>query len=308
MANYITIDGGTTNTRVNLVRDNNIIKTVKIKLGARAGIDGNQLLKEKLKEAIEECLHIENNVNKILASGMITSEYGLYNVPHITTPAGIYELNNSMVEVVLNDISEIPFVFVSGVKNNCNTFEKADMMRGEETELMGLTEQLEPDCMYVLPGSHSKLIFTDSKGRISEFSTQLTGELLEAVANNTILKTAIDLNQSSFDEIYLDMGYTYAVNKGINEALFKVRILKNLFNCNNNQVYSFFIGVVLSSEIMNIINSDAKKVIVGGKRQLQLPMVAILNKHSQKEVVCIAETVANNASTYGIINIYEVSI
>ena len=44
MKNYITIDGGTTNTRVSLVKGEEIVKTIKLAVGARVGIDNKKLL------------------------------------------------------------------------------------------------------------------------------------------------------------------------------------------------------------------------------------------------------------------------
>ena len=75
MANYITIDGGTTNTRVSLVKDYEIIGTVKISLGARSGIDSKEPLKNAIKDGIEKLLSdndlSENDITRILAAGMI---------------------------------------------------------------------------------------------------------------------------------------------------------------------------------------------------------------------------------------------
>ena len=110
MANYITIDGGTTNTRVSLVKDGEIKEILKYNVGARAGIDDATLLRVTVKNAISKLL-LNNNmkekdITRILASGMITSEFGLYKLDHAVTPVGIEELHNTMKEVVLDDISE----------------------------------------------------------------------------------------------------------------------------------------------------------------------------------------------------------
>lgn len=79
----------------------------------------------------------ETDIECILASGMITSEFGLCNLEHIKTPAGICELHNSMYKTYINEISELPFVFIRGVKTDAEVYENFDMMRGEETKLMG---------------------------------------------------------------------------------------------------------------------------------------------------------------------------
>ena len=51
MRYFITVDGGTTNTRVALVKEEQILETKRIALGARAGIDGKKPLAEALKDA-----------------------------------------------------------------------------------------------------------------------------------------------------------------------------------------------------------------------------------------------------------------
>ena len=239
---YIVIDGGTTNTRINLVTDSAVIDTVKLNQGARSAIDAKESLASAISKAITDILarnSVEiSAVKRILASGMITSEFGLYKVDHIVAPAGIPELHNAMKEVVLPEISTIPFVFVSGVKTAPTSLEVADMMRGEETELMGIMNATNEESVYILPGSHSKIIFTDAHGKIVNFYTMLTGEMLASLSQNTILKDAVDLYGGNTDPEYLVKGYEYSLANGLNETLFKTRILKNLFGANTDQTYS----------------------------------------------------------------------
>ncbi|MBQ7901787.1 MAG: 2-dehydro-3-deoxygalactonokinase [Clostridia bacterium] len=309
MANYITIDGGTTNTRISLVMDGTIADTIKLHIGAKCNTDGNHEYKKQIKNGISKLLADnktdENSIDCILCSGMITSEYGLCRVPHTDVPCGIRELHNTMYKTNIEDISPLPFVFIRGVKADCSTPQSADMMRGEETELAGIAEDAESECLYVLPGSHSKLIYTDSQGRICNFHTEFTGELIEAVAKNTILKDIIVLDDSGFDTECLQSGYEFCSSKGINAAFFKVRTLKTLFGYSPLQCTSFFIGAALCSEINNIIKSDADKVVIGGKNELKLPMEYLIKNNSDKEVVCIDEKTSANAAAYGAIKIYE---
>ena len=55
MSLYITIDGGTTNTRIALVRDRVIVDSIKLHVGARRGIENKELLVSEIKDAIEKC-------------------------------------------------------------------------------------------------------------------------------------------------------------------------------------------------------------------------------------------------------------
>lgn len=307
MADYITIDGGTTNTRLRLVRDGQILDTLRYPVGARAGIDNKTLLRETIKGGITELLSRhslgEKDICRILACGMITCEFGLLDLPHITAPAGIRELHNAMYETVLADISPIPFVFVRGVKLSTGDLASTDMMRGEETELMGICNG--EAGVFILPGSHSKIITTDANGRISDFRTMLTGEMIAALSQDTILKDAVDLSISSVDPDYLRKGYDYAAEHGINEALFKVRVLKNLFGAAPQAVYSFYMGILLSDEIRTVLAKNPGKVVIGGRKAIREATAILLTALSDAEVIALTDDQVDASSALGAINVYE---
>lgn len=310
MKKYITLDGGTTNTRVSLVVGGTILQTVKIPMGARACIDNAPALRQAIREAIGTLLSAhalkERDVERILASGMITCEFGLCHLPHVHTPAGLSELHDSMHEVVLDDISAIPFVFIRGVKSVGEGLYDTDMMRGEEAELMGILQDGSKKTLYVLPGSHSKLIETDQGGRIVRFSTMLTGEMIASLSQNTILKDAVDLSIEAFDGDALLEGCRYAMDRGLNEALFKARVLKNLFSATPIKVYSFFLGAILSAEIVRIRASNVSRVVIGGRSQIKRATEALLRIYDDsKEIIAVPDADVDASSARGVIRVYE---
>ena len=306
MANYITIDGGTTNTRVNLVINKEVVDKVFIPFGAKASIGNREKLRFAIKDAISALLTRQklasSDITRILASGMITSEHGLMEIPHIKTPAGKRELHAAMREVVLDDISDIPFVFISGVKTDATELCGIDIMRGEEAEIFGISGGL--DGVYILPGSHSKIVTVEG-GKIIGFKTMLTGEMIATLLDGTILKGSFDLANVSLDKEYLFRGYEYCREHGINEALFKVRILKNVLKANEDELYSFYMGIILCNEVNYIISIPAQRIVVGGKKSLKDILTSLLSKYSSSEVVALDEGVANNATTNGVIEIFE---
>ena len=303
---FITIDGGTTNTRISLVSDYKILQTIKISMGAGACILGTAALKNEIRSSIKKLLEDngigEKSVDRIIASGMITSEYGLCPLEHITIPAGITELHNTMYEAVLEDVSEIPFVFIRGVKMIGKTLDKADVMRGEETELIGILK--EGDAVYVLPGSHSKIIYVENN-KISEFSTMMTGEMIASLSQNTLLKASVDLEKSNAVDEYVFKGYEYCSENGINMALFKVRVLDMIFKCSKDEIYSFFMGVVLCDEIKTILKADSDKIIVGGNNRIKEIMGKILKKYSEKNIIVLKEEEVLKSTSIGAVKIYD---
>ena len=300
MARYITVDGGTTNTRLTLIDDGKVLSVKKTAVGAR---NGREALISAIKEAADEIAPDLIGIEAVIASGMITSEYGLVNLPHVTAPAGIPELHESMHKTEFPEIGKAPWYFIRGVKTAPVSLDKADVMRGEETELMGILEG-EANSLYIMPGSHSKHIKVDKNGKITDFSTMMSGELFAAVMQNTILRDAADFEHSALIEERLLEGYEYTDTHGINEALFKVRILKNIFGAAKEECYSFLLGVTLHAEVKSILESDAESVIITGQKQ-QKEAIACLLSRSGKTVTVLNDERTAASTALGAVKIYE---
>ncbi len=308
MSNYITIDGGTTNTRISLVLNGKIKDRIALNIGVRQNAADRSGYIEGIRKSIDSLLEeygcLPDDIQAVLCSGMITSELGLCCVSHIKVPCTAADLKNASVEKHIPDICSIPFVFIPGVKTDGDLY-SADMMRGEETELFGIMNETDGECVYVLPGSHSKHIRVNSRGQITDLSTHLTGELIYAVSKDTILAESVDLSMDRFDSDYLCKGFELAKNKGITHALFKVRVLSNMFSESKENVYSFFLGAALCPEICTLSDTGADKIVIGGKRLLKLAMAELLKKYSDKNVVCICDSDVDSSPTKGIVKIFE---
>ncbi|HVR69196.1 MAG TPA: 2-dehydro-3-deoxygalactonokinase, partial [Vicinamibacteria bacterium] len=168
------VDGGTTNTRVWLVRGEEVVARREAAVGARdTARDGhNGRWKAGLRVALDALLRERPAgvpaPRLVAAAGMITSPQGLLDLPHVTAPAGTRDIAAAVREASFPDVSDLPFVFIPGV----HTVERpgaakgvvtADVMRGEETLCVGLLERgllARGDALLNL-GSHWKLVRTD---------------------------------------------------------------------------------------------------------------------------------------------------
>lgn len=306
MTRLITIDSGTTNTRLCLLENDTILQVLSFPVGATKSVDNKSLLASTIKEGIYTLLQNNNlhetDVQCVISCGMITSEFGLINLPHIPLPAGINELRQAMYRCNMPEISAIPFVFIRGVKTDFETLEKADVMRGEETEIMGI---FAGSGLYILPGSHNKIITVDEYCRITDFKTTMTGEILQAIAGNTILKDAVTLDDYELDKESLLEGYHYARTHGISEALFKVRVLKNHFHRTEASVYSFYLGALLQCEADNIIAAPAQNIYIGGKRAIKNAIALLLRACSDKAVTVIPDNIVAHCLVKGMCKLYK---
>ncbi len=315
MAAFIFIDGGTTSTRLRLVKDGTITLSEKLNIGAGStkGSD-NSALAGAVKEGIASLLRCaslgEKDVEAAVFSGMICSEIGLFCVPHIEAPASRADLARASVRTSLPEISAVPFCFIPGVKRSSKVRDVSglcdvDLMRGEECEYFGLTKALgvKGGVTVVLPGSHNKVIHGD-ENTIFSFSTTLSGEMASALSKGTILKNSFSLT-AQYDEKYLVSGYEYCREHGINRALFGVRLLEKTFHPTEAETSSFFMGEILCGDVEAVKafrKNENTPVIVGGSEPLKSEL-ALLLRHSGVECICAEDEICDNAAAFGAMEI-----
>ena len=299
---YITIDGGTTNTRISYVSDNKIFEIIKLPYGSNPR-DKDKLL-HNIFENVSLLMQKYGDVDAVLGCGMLTSEYGLKNVPHIFAPAGIEDFHNNLYELNTPKLPKTKIYLIPGYRSSGDDFLKVNIMRGEETELIGLIDNFNFDTIYILPGSHSKIIKVNQDGKICFLRSFMTGELRASLSRYTILNDSINLNEDINDE-YLKLGYEFTSENGINESLLKVRTMDILFHKSKSEIYSFFMGCVLQGEINEIIKSSENRVVIGGQSQLKRLINTLLTTFSNKEIILMPDEKCECASIYGMIKIFE---
>jgi 2-dehydro-3-deoxygalactonokinase len=122
----------------------------------------------------------------VLVCGMAGAKQGWVEAGYIDTPAALADIPAAAVRIpgVATDIRILP-----GLAQRDTA--APDVMRGEETQLLGAAATLgDGDHLVCMPGTHSKWVRL-SGGKVLGFSTFMTGELFEAIAKNTILSHAI---------------------------------------------------------------------------------------------------------------------
>jgi 2-dehydro-3-deoxygalactonokinase len=275
--NILTIDSGTTNTRVSVWRDEVAIAHAAQQVGVRdTAISGNrQALENGVRTTIEAALAEAKlaaaDIDLVLASGMITSNMGLCEIPHVPAPASIDTLAAAMRSSLIPEVWNQPIWFVPGVRNavehiglhNC---EAMDMMRGEEVESMALVERLGIDepTVIVLPGSHSKFVSIDGNQCITGCVTTLAGELLHVISHNTILASSLENGFAThIDSEMLLAGARSSRQIGLGRACFSVRILDQFTVYDSNARANFLLGAVLGSDLLTLKNSSAIRMSPG---------------------------------------------
>jgi 2-dehydro-3-deoxygalactonokinase len=120
----------------------------------------------------------------VIAAGMVGSAQGWREAPYAGVPADAQALAERLLR--FEALPGVPLHLVPGVRLGGA---RPDVMRGEETQIVGLLARqpaLAAGARLVLPGTHGKWVRIDD-GRIADFHTYLTGELFALLRAHSIL-------------------------------------------------------------------------------------------------------------------------
>ena len=180
----------------------------------------------------------------IIASGMITSRNGWVETPYVSVPSGVQQLADSLVTHKTSDGTTI--TFVTGMTADHNGV--PDVMRGEETQIIGASVLGMSNGIFVMPGTHSKWI-TLRCDQIVDYSTYMTGEVFAALSKHTILATLMEY--APFKEDAFRKGCAVGLAEGSNflHDLFGVRSLPLFGKITGTMVKDYLSGLLIGAEV-----------------------------------------------------------
>ena len=177
-------------------------------------------------EVLSTRLSINPGGITLLISGMASSTIGFADLPYASIPFAVDGSEAVLKRLEPQACFPHEIVLISGVRS------EKDVMRGEETQLIGLFKLLQQigstpeEGLLIFPGTHSKHIFL-SKGQVVKFKTFMTGELFSVLSKNSILKDSIQMGDggepSGEDAEAFKAGVKEFAATGILNGLFTVR-------------------------------------------------------------------------------------
>ena len=201
----------------------------------------------------------------ILASGMITSRNGWVETPYADLPLDASGLAETLVRHETTEGTHIHFV-TGAVTQHA---QGPDVMRGEETQIIGATALGLSEGTFVMPGTHSKWVQV-AGGKIVDFSTYMTGELFAALKGHTILGTLMT------DGPFSEVGFVLGVKAGLEGAsnllhnLFHVRTLPLMDKISKGDSSDYMSGLLIGAEIAAATGEadDIGKLTIVGRSDL----------------------------------------
>jgi len=180
----------------------------------------------------------------VLICGMAGAKQGWIEAPYLHIPTRLDALHDGAQRVATpGDVRILP-----GLAQADAT--APDVMRGEETQLLGVTES-DFTGLVCIPGTHSKWIRIEN-GSVVSFTTYMTGELFSIIAQHSILKHAIDPHAGSpaANDAFRD-GLQRALKapSGLTASLFSVRAAQLLGFQQQTDGAACLSGLLIGTEI-----------------------------------------------------------
>lgn len=209
----------------------------------------------------------------VLACGMVGSSIGWKEAGYIKLPASIAITRSELAQLHLSDnrtLWIVPGLNTDG--QGSGTY--PDVIRGEETQLIGALSQLQSGNgndqaaqTIVLPGTHSKWVDVRD-GRIEAFTTVMTGEFYALLMDHSILGEPA-VTDAAFDEMAFIQGVDLgaADNAGSLAARsFSARGLLLAGKLAPEQIGSYLSGLLIGDEIsreLSLYSTDTPVTICG---------------------------------------------
>lgn len=269
---FLSIDWGTTQFRMFLVRakDTEIVRSHSSAKGIKSvhqswkESDDNQeqyFIKYLASQIDLWASDLKGN-EPIIISGMASSTIGIRSLPYASLPFSCQGEGLHIERIEQSQITH-PLFLISGVRS------EMDVMRGEETQLVGLTTDQNPSHLtVVLPGTHSKHIFVKN-GMVKQFHTYMTGEVFAVLSEHTILKESLQ-NGNLNDQVLpaFREGVAQSEQKSFLNELFKLRA-KDLFGQKSkSENYFFLSGLLVGQELSNLMSPNIKEIWIGASGDL----------------------------------------
>lgn len=261
----IGVDWGTSSCRAYLIAaDGRIIDTIDTDKGILRIENGT------FAEALEAMIGAWRRPElPVLLSGMIGSRQGWVEVPYVTIPASFDRIADGMIR----HPEDASIHLVPGLAQDLPD-QAPDVMRGEETQIIGAIGEETGARLLVMPGTHSKWVLVDDR-KIRWFATFMTGELFAVLKNHSILGRLMTEDEGQGDERAFEQGLDAQASLpgDLLQQLFSARTLGLFERLSEHAIAPYLSGLLIGHEIKEALGNlqkppDRSPILVVGASAL----------------------------------------
>lgn len=186
----------------------------------------------------------------VVVSGMASASIGMMALPYGELPFAVSGagLQTRFFPVATDFPHDL--LLISGIRR------ADDVMRGEETQLIGClneAEEMSGERTYIFPGTHSKHIQVQN-GQVIAFQTYMTGEIFDLLAHQSILQTSVsraeDPRETNLPAFL--QGVAAASQDNVLHAAFRVRTNELFEKLTPTENFAFLSGVLIGTELQTL--------------------------------------------------------
>lgn len=280
--------------------------------GKPNGLSQEAFFRQRLKEHIDQ---LAGQVSGSLAgvpvvvSGMASSSIGMAEVPYAPLP---FAVDGSQASLRFFDLCpDFPheIALIGGVSS------EQDVMRGEETQLIGALSLLDGSVRYnhraifVFPGTHAKHLYVE-QDRLVHFNTYMTGELFDLMAHRSILADSVDTNDLSNlldnDQSAFRWGVRQSMVSPMLTTLFTVRTNELFGRLTKRQNALYLSGLLIGSELEHMVSKPEWPIFLCSSPNLSVVYeLAIDELQLSDRTTIVPPDLIDRASPAGQLHLYQ---
>jgi 2-dehydro-3-deoxygalactonokinase len=191
----------------------------------------------------------------IIVSGMASSSIGMLELSYGSVPYSLSEGSLPLNKIPATDSFPHDMILVSGLKTT------NDVMRGEETMLLGCDLLNKEEWLVIFPGTHSKHAIVN-KGSLIDFRTYMTGEVFDLLATKSLLSRSVSPGEIEAGSNAFSNGVKEGMEGNLLNAAFHVRTRQLLDNSKPAENYHYLSGLVIGYELSDILQNKKNILLV----------------------------------------------
>ncbi len=264
MDTFISCDWGTSAFRLRLVdaKTKTVLAEIKTNKGIAATFAAwkesgendrvcfySKIIVEGIKELEQRCNSVLDNITIVL-SGMVSSSIGMIDLPYKELPFHTDGSDISTHIIFPSEEYKNKMIVISGAKT------KDDVMRGEETKLIGceITDEKDEQ-LFIMPGTHCKHIVVKA-GTANHFKTYMTGEMFSLLSTKSILSASVEETkeeQSKENAAYFAKGVIEGASGNLLNSIFHVRTNRLFDYYTAKENYNYLSGLLMGNELKELV-------------------------------------------------------
>ena len=232
-------DWGTSSCRLYLCEGETIIDSA-----TTSGIKFVDSPEVTFNETIKPWVEKYGKLNAVLC-GMVGSNIGWQDAGYMDCPVALEDFSGHLISLSTETCN---IKIVPGVKTQTGLAKTPDVMRGEETQILGWASSHNSDGLLCLPGTHTKWAHIEDR-KIQNFMTSVNGELFDVILNHSVLVGGSNLPPACIGDEYRNGIETASSGIPLTQQLMSVRSHQIMGTYDVIQAKSYLLGLLIGTDV-----------------------------------------------------------